>query len=142
MRGSSVTSIIHTSILGYLRELESLSLPREGAAAVGSPHWMPPADSWVRVNFDAGFYADLQAASAGIVVRNDIGLFMGSTCFWENHVPCLLFAEALACVKAIQFVQDLGFHWVEFEGDSLILISRLRGAQLDRSKVRARLREA
>ncbi|KAK5795202.1 hypothetical protein PVK06_036460 [Gossypium arboreum] len=77
------------------------------------------------------------AASTGIVVRNSEGLLLGSACFWEKHMPCLLQKEALACVQAIRFAQDLGFHWVEIEGDSAVLISRLRSLATDWSMVGA-----
>lgn len=52
-------------------------------------------------------------------------------------MPCLLQKEALACVQAIRFAQDLGFHWVEIEGDSAVLISRLRSLATDWSMVGA-----
>ncbi|KAK5845935.1 hypothetical protein PVK06_002183 [Gossypium arboreum] len=92
------TRSILFSILGYLRELDSLSIPREDIVTVGSSLWKTPVDPWARVNFDAGFFADLQAASTGIVIRNSEGLLLGSACFWEENIPCTLSAKALAGV--------------------------------------------
>ncbi|KAK5845943.1 hypothetical protein PVK06_002195 [Gossypium arboreum] len=55
----------------------------------------------------------------------------------QDHIPCPLSAETLACVRAIRFSWDLDFHWVEIEGDSAVLISKLQCAATDRSPVSA-----
>ncbi|KAH1122267.1 hypothetical protein J1N35_005427, partial [Gossypium stocksii] len=62
--------------------------------------------------------------------RNKI-IHEGSECFWKDHIPRPLSAEALACVRAIRF------HWVEIEGDSAVLISKLQCAATDRLQVSA-----
>ncbi|KAG8502933.1 hypothetical protein CXB51_000750 [Gossypium anomalum] len=106
-------------VLGYLRELDFLQSNKGG----------------VRVNFDAGFFVNLQVASAGVIVRDSAGLILGLTCFWQDNVSCLLTSEAFAYVRAICFAQDLGFQKVELEGDSTVLISKLNAIAIDRSTI-------
>ncbi|KAA3465727.1 hypothetical protein EPI10_000868 [Gossypium australe] len=52
-----------------------------------------------------------------------------------DNISCPLTSEALACVRAIHFAQDLGFKNVELEGDSEVLISKLNVADIDRSMI-------
>ncbi|MFQ6640219.1 hypothetical protein Gotur_016622, partial [Gossypium turneri] len=59
----------------------------------------------------------LKNAIAGIIIRNEAGLVMGScVCPWDN-VPTT--AEAIACLQAVNFAEDLGFREVGIEGDAL-----------------------
>ncbi|MBA0580463.1 hypothetical protein Gorai_022679, partial [Gossypium raimondii] len=89
----------------------------------------------VCVNFDAGFFANLHVANAGVIVWDSAGLILGLACLWQDNVSCLLTSEALACVRAIYFAQDLGFRKVELEGDSTVLLSKLNAAAIDRSTI-------
>ncbi|MBA0676340.1 hypothetical protein Goari_017819 [Gossypium aridum] len=89
----------------------------------------------VRVNFDAGFFANLHVASAGVIVWDSAGLILGLACFWQDNGSCLLTSEALAWVRDICFAQDLGFRKVELEGDSTVLLSKLNAAAIDRSTI-------
>ncbi|KAG8496970.1 hypothetical protein CXB51_008189 [Gossypium anomalum] len=113
------------------------SLPRECCLSetVALGIWKPPFEPWVQVNFDVGFYGHLQAASAGVVVIYLEGLLLGSVCFWSEYVLDVVVAEALACVHAIRFARDLGLRRVEFEGDSAVVISKLKSGVIDRSNI-------
>ncbi|KAK5775627.1 hypothetical protein PVK06_043540 [Gossypium arboreum] len=102
--------------------LDTLLLHRVGSEAFAPLFWKAPTDLWVRPNFDAALFINLQAASAGVVVRNNEGLLSRSTCFWKEQIPCPLSAEALAFAQAIRFARDLGFRWVETEGNSAVLL--------------------
>ncbi|KAH1122470.1 hypothetical protein J1N35_005630, partial [Gossypium stocksii] len=59
----------------------------------------------------------------------------GLACFWQDNISCSLTSEALACIRAIHFAQDLGFRNVELEGDSEVLISKLNVVDIDRSTI-------
>lgn len=122
-------------VLGYVRELDSL--PRECCLSetVALGIWKPPFEPWVQVNFDVGIYGHLHAASAGVVVIYLEGLLLGSVCFWSEYVLDVVVAEALACVHAIRFARDLGLRRVEFEGDSAVVISKLKSGVIDRSNI-------
>ncbi|MBA0607384.1 hypothetical protein Godav_019694 [Gossypium davidsonii] len=103
--GSGLETILHVCrdcpvIQG---ELDSLLFPREDIVTVGLSLWKNLVDPWARVNFDAGFFADLRATSTEIVIRN-----------WL-------------------FARDLGFYWVEIEGDSEVLLSKLQSVATGRS---------
>ncbi|MBA0741971.1 hypothetical protein Gogos_015088, partial [Gossypium gossypioides] len=49
----------------------------------------------VKVNFDGGFYNDLEASSSGIIIRDNKGLMMGATCNWNRNIPSVEVTEAL-----------------------------------------------
>ncbi|MBA0751461.1 hypothetical protein Gogos_000382 [Gossypium gossypioides] len=51
---------------------------------------------------------------------------MGASCTWNRNVLSTEVAEALAAVQAIPFAQDMGFHRVRLEGDSMVVISKLK----------------
>ncbi|MBA0706403.1 hypothetical protein Golax_018514, partial [Gossypium laxum] len=67
---------------------------------------------------------------------------LGSTYFWKKHIPDAAVAEALACVHAVQFARDLGLRRVELEGDSAMVISKLKHAGIDRLKISGYIRDA
>lgn len=89
----------------------------------------------MKINFDASFSNHQKKASTGIVVRNNHGLVMGS-------YPCPLgksddstMAEALACLQAVSFGEDLGFLNIIVEGDALRVLEKLKEAKKDRSVI-------
>lgn len=97
--------------------------------------WQLPEDQWVKGNFDRGFYSDMGASSTRIIIRDTSGLIMGATCSRNSNILSVEVVEALVAVQAIQFAQEMGFHRVEFEGDSLVVISKLKMQGLVRSTV-------
>ncbi|MBA0579613.1 hypothetical protein Gorai_021864 [Gossypium raimondii] len=62
-----------------------------------------PSKPFVQVNFDAGFYKELEAASMGIVIRNITGQIMGAACLWNRHVPNASAVEVLVVTQALRF---------------------------------------
>lgn len=107
----------------------------DGPKGESSPKiWSPPIDPFIRVNFDAGYYKDLQGASISIVFRNHGGLLMGAASYWKEHLPSIPAAEALAALEAVRFA-ILGFHTVEFEEDSAVIIAKFQYPYNDRSEV-------
>ncbi|MBA0636144.1 hypothetical protein Godav_024864 [Gossypium davidsonii] len=123
-------------VLGYLRDLDSLPSGSENITAIESLLWRPPVDPWVCVNFYDGFFDNYKVSNTRVAVKNSERLLMGLAYFEQEHVPCLLRTEALACMRALEFARDLGFRCVELEGDSVMLISKLNSYDIDRSKVR------
>lgn len=72
-----------------------------------------------------GFYKYLQSSSAGVVIRNDAGLLMGTSCYWNGHVPSIDATEVIAAIQALRFARDFGFHRIVLEADSVSVISKL-----------------
>lgn len=67
---------------------------------------------------------------------------MGASCFWNNHVPSVDAAEAVAAVQALRFAKDMGFRQIELEGDSSTIISKLKTTSIDRSEIGPHIWEA
>ncbi|MBA0771737.1 hypothetical protein Gotri_007217 [Gossypium trilobum] len=99
-----------------------------------SSKWQHPDRSLVKVNFDAAFRQHLKQSSSGVVIRNNMGLVMGSGEVFHRHVADAFAAEALACLNAITFARDMGFMKGVVEGDSRTIIvkaqKRDRGSNL------------
>nr|KJB51884.1 hypothetical protein B456_008G236300 [Gossypium raimondii] len=71
--------------------------------------------------------SEISAVSDGVV---------GAACFWKSHVPTPLEVEAWACVlEVIRFAMGIGFRRVEFEGDSLLVITKIKSTISDRSDI-------
>ncbi|MBA0786814.1 hypothetical protein Gotri_025600 [Gossypium trilobum] len=136
----SKTEIV-TFIFGYIRELELLIGERVERVAEETVAWRSPLKPFFRVNFDVGFY-ELQAASTGIIIRNSTGLIMGAAYLWNRYVLNASVEKALAGTQAFRFTQELGFLAIEFEGESLVVITKLRAACIDRSEISNHMWEA
>lgn len=76
----------------------------------------------IKVNFDGGFYNNLQASSGGAVIRNEKGLLMGEVCNWNRNVLSTEATEVFTMVQAIRCAQDMRFLKVIFEGDFMVVI--------------------
>ncbi|MBA0858944.1 hypothetical protein Goshw_001952 [Gossypium schwendimanii] len=68
---------------------------RCGEAAETTSHACEDCLCAVKVNFDGGFYNDLEASSSGIIIRDNKGLMMGATCNWSRNIPSVEVTEAL-----------------------------------------------
>lgn len=96
----------------------------------------------MRPNFDMGFHRDLGVARAGVMTLNHLGLLMWATYFWTEYVSTPLATEAWLSVEEIWFTREMGFGSVEIEGDSLVVIMKLRFPRLDRSDISSYVLEA
>jgi ribonuclease HI len=87
-------------------------------------HWRCPPDGVVKVNCDGGFRADEMMGSAGAVVRNSDGSFIGASARWMPSVSSVLVAEAEACKEGLRLaLQSIGTSRVIMETDSLQMVS-------------------
>ncbi|MBA0770163.1 hypothetical protein Gotri_018831, partial [Gossypium trilobum] len=66
----------------------------------------------------------------------------GVDLFWKSHVPTPLVVEAWAFLEAIQFTKEMGFRRVEFEGDSLFVITKMKSTITDRFDISMLIWEA
>ncbi|KAK5837848.1 hypothetical protein PVK06_006575 [Gossypium arboreum] len=60
---------------------------------------------------------------------------MGGVCLWKPHIHDALIAEAIVSTQAIRFAQEMGFRFVEIEGDSSLVIKKLEEICIDRSVI-------
>ncbi|MBA0637434.1 hypothetical protein Godav_025026 [Gossypium davidsonii] len=67
---------------------------------------------------------------------------VGAACFWKSHVPTPLEVEAWACLEVIRFAMEISFRRVEFEGDSLLVITKMKSTITDRSDINMLIWEA
>ncbi|MBA0729329.1 hypothetical protein Golax_022989, partial [Gossypium laxum] len=51
----------------------------------------------------------LKKAVAGIIIRNEAGLVMGSCVYLWDNVSEQTTTEAIACLRVVNFAEDLGF---------------------------------
>ncbi|MBA0704259.1 hypothetical protein Golax_016529 [Gossypium laxum] len=100
-----------------------------------SSKWLPPDRRAEKVNFDVAFCQHLKQCSSGVVIRNNLGLVMGSGVVLYSHVADAFAAEVLACLHAITFARDMGFRKVVVEGDSRTIIIKVQKGVLDRSAI-------
>ncbi|MBA0851177.1 hypothetical protein Goshw_014714 [Gossypium schwendimanii] len=61
---------------------------------------------------------------------------------WNRNIRSPEATEALAAVQAVRFAQDMGFRRVTFEGNSIVVISKIEAQHLDRSEVSIYIWEA
>ncbi|KAK5784807.1 hypothetical protein PVK06_039345 [Gossypium arboreum] len=66
----------------------------------------------------------------------------GDNLFWKSHVSTPLVVEAWASLEAIQFVKEMGFRTVEFEDDSLLVITKMKSTITDRFGISMLISEA
>ncbi|MBA0669361.1 hypothetical protein Goklo_025234, partial [Gossypium klotzschianum] len=83
-----------------------------------------------------------QPSEHGVMTLNHLGLLMRATYFWMEYVSTPLAAEAWVSLEEIWFAREMGFGSVEIEGDSLVVIMKLRFPRLDRSDISSYVLEA
>ncbi|MBA0869514.1 hypothetical protein Goshw_029209, partial [Gossypium schwendimanii] len=71
--------------------------------------WGPPSGDVMKANFDATFYQGTKSATTGILVRNNKGFVMAACTYPFEHDANSTMAEARACLRALIFMEELGF---------------------------------
>ncbi|MBA0700718.1 hypothetical protein Goari_022633, partial [Gossypium aridum] len=85
-----------TFLMRYINELEILEDSYPRSVTKETKRWLPPKDRRVKVNFDRRCYSDLKASSSGIIIGDNKGLIMGTTCNWERNILFVEVTKALA----------------------------------------------
>ncbi|MBA0816578.1 hypothetical protein Gohar_001226 [Gossypium harknessii] len=73
-----------------------------------SSKWLPPERAVVKINFDATFKQNLHQSCSSFVIRNDLGLVMGSGLILNSNVADAFSSEALACLQTLTFAKEMG----------------------------------
>ena len=87
--------------------------------------WCPSTPNIFKVNFDAAVFRSSNLAGLGVIVCNSSGTAVGAL-FVPISLGCLVIElEALACLRAVQFVLEIGLTRVVFEKDLAAVIDAL-----------------
>lgn len=118
---------ICSSAGNYLQEFlasqeEDLILPCPSSVQRGCP----PTSDMCKVNFDAAVFRTSNLAGLGVVVHESSGAAVGVLSVHISLSSSVAKLEALACLRAAQFVLEIGLTRVVFEGDSATIIDALR----------------
>jgi ribonuclease HI len=96
--------------------------PKKSQATCSPSHWSPPAQGFIKLNFDGASKGNTGPASFGVVLRNNQGSILlietGSIGHNSNNAM-----ELWGLIKGLQFSQNNGFHNLIGEGDSQIILS-------------------
>ncbi|MBA0566883.1 hypothetical protein Golob_011656, partial [Gossypium lobatum] len=126
-KGSSdfilVIQVLIYKVKSYLLDLDAVQEKLPGHL-IRVEHWRPPEDCCLKIYFNAMYHVHSQASCAGIVIRDNQGIVLGSKTNMNMHIPSPFVAVALACLQAITLGLDLGFRYVIIEGDSPTLIQK------------------
>ncbi|MFQ6627030.1 hypothetical protein Gotur_006415 [Gossypium turneri] len=73
-------------------------------------------------------------ATAGIIIKNHECFVMGACIYLLGRTGDSTTVEVKACLQAIIFGEEMGFRDLVVEGDTLIVIKKLKSDSADRSK--------
>ncbi|KAH1030126.1 hypothetical protein J1N35_046061 [Gossypium stocksii] len=112
-------------VCNYIKELDGLKT----CLSVKQFHlskWVAPMNSWLKINFDAGFNKDNLESCSGLVVRNERADLVCSKMIFHENIPTAFAIEAMVCLQVIHLGLYLGIRKVEIEGDSRTVIRKLQ----------------
>ncbi|KAM7260659.1 hypothetical protein ACFE04_011332 [Oxalis oulophora] len=88
--------------------------------------WVPPMNNVVKINFDATFSGIGNMCYYGCIARNAIGDLLQAESGQLGWAEDAIYAEALACAKAVRLADRLNCDHIILEGDNLSLISEMK----------------
>ncbi|XP_059435490.1 uncharacterized protein LOC132168511 [Corylus avellana] len=97
--------------------------------------WKPPEIGWCKGNWDAAVEKDVGRMGLAVVIRDPGGNLLAARC--EMRMGCLApaAAEAHAVLLAIRLCRELGFEWVQLEGDAKLVIDAVSSMAKDFSRM-------
>ncbi|KAK2388665.1 Ribonuclease H superfamily protein [Trifolium repens] len=87
--------------------------------------WQKPPFDWYKCNVDAGFYKEVNKATAGWCVRDHLGGFITAGSYWKEGQHSIIEGEALALFEAMKAMEQRGFTHVIFETDSKSVVDAI-----------------
>nr|KJB75545.1 hypothetical protein B456_012G046600 [Gossypium raimondii] len=135
------TSALVALIYSYYREVQVLGETCSLSVGHHERKWRPPAEPYVKVNFDATYRVHSWQSCSGVVVTNRNGLILGASKQLHHYVPNAFVAEVKAFIQTVSFADDLGLRYVVFEGNTLIVIKNICSTHEDRSEIAALIKE-
>lgn len=125
-------SFIH----GYIQELNQIQNIVQPTKTLLQDLWWPPHNNVIKLNFDASFNADAKTSIAMVLAQKNMGQIMGLCTLPFAGVQDTFVAEAWAWERDLIFSMEIGFHRIQVEGDSLLIIERVTSWKEDKSVLR------
>jgi ribonuclease HI len=125
-------SIATRTVVGVEEWLSLRPLPL-GPKIRQKEHWLPPEESWHKVNVDGAFHSDSGRGGGGVIVRDHHGAFVSGACHFFPHTADAECAELLACRRGVQLAQEMLIPKVILEVDSTGVAAKLLQSECDRS---------
>jgi ribonuclease HI len=117
--------------------LSGMSDVSETSQRMKSPEkkWVKPFPGWVKLNCDGSFRVEDGTAGAGMILRDEDGQIVFSSC--RQLFQCLdpLEAEAKACHKGLMLALQLSNKPIQVELDCLGLTEAIKEKQQNRSPI-------
>ena len=76
---------------------------------VGLVRWQPPAENFIKANFDGAVFGEEQAAGIGVVLRDSEGQVLAALSEKVRLPTTVEVIEMLAARRAATFARELGF---------------------------------
>jgi ribonuclease HI len=127
--GTKVYNLVHY----YLAEFEKLCKEKPSSSVPNRPIWRPPPLEYYEINADASFYPDTGHGGWGFVARDCDGNFLEGGAGNISRCAGVVQAEAIAAIKSLERVVDLGMTRIILETDARVLGEALRTTAMDRS---------
>ncbi|XP_070672031.1 uncharacterized protein [Malus domestica] len=126
---SKVIFSLSTAFGNYLHAVSNLGVARPvlGSREAARVRWCPPSSPFVKINVNASWSKYSQMRFAGVVARQEGGLFQAAVRS-SLLAPSSLVAESIAILRGCELGASLGFSSVIIESDSLQAISCLNGS--------------
>lgn len=102
--------------------------------------WKSPPPSFFKCNVDAVIFADIQSMGVGIVLRDDIRLFIVGRSYTQSGICHAQESEAFGLYEALAWIRGLQLQNVIFEVDSLVVLHRIQSKEADLSEFRMIIR--
>lgn len=103
--------------------------------------WTPPGINEVKCNFDATFNKCMFSSVFRIIFRYSEGHILATCAYPNSFVADATTVEAKTCLQAVTVAEELGFRRLVVEGDSLIVIKKIRSSENNRSSISMIIKE-
>lgn len=104
------------------------------------PKWTLPISGWVKLNSD-GAFADDGTAGAGMVLRDERGNIIFSSCRVLFSCREALEAELCACMEGLSFAIQRSNSPIIMEMDSIVVVKLIQARDVDRSLYASLIKE-
>jgi ribonuclease HI len=95
--------------------------------------WRPPPEDVYKINCDGSFIPGSNKAGWGFVIRDHCGKVAAAGAGSSNILLSAQHAEAIACMKGLEYAAELGMRRVVLETDAISIAKALPEPGIDRS---------
>ncbi|GLJ44608.1 hypothetical protein SUGI_0937570 [Cryptomeria japonica] len=96
--------------------------------------WFPPLAGNLKVNFDGASQGNPGKLGYGAIIRDELGNFVGAN-FGPLGINTNNLAELLGLLAGLEWCVDRGFHDIEVEGDSQIILNGITKQKFENWKL-------